>query len=101
MKVMSIKVFEKILLVQLIQPDRIEDREQYRERLIDEIMAGTIRITYPDGTIEEQEPCPLFWEHVKRYIGHDRVFDEICVEIGGCDENDIKSCWKRYFDLEV
>lgn len=38
---MSIKVFEKILLVQLIQPDRIEDREQYRERLIDEIMAGT------------------------------------------------------------
>lgn len=60
MKVMSIKVFEKILLVQLIQPDRIEDREQYRERLIDEIMAGTIRITYPDGTIEEQEPCPLF-----------------------------------------
>lgn len=86
------KVYEKML------GDKIEN---LKNQLIDEIMAGTIRITYPDGTIEEQVPCPLFWEHVKRYIGHDRVFDEICVEIGGCDENDIKKCWRKYLKKVV
>jgi hypothetical protein len=88
------KVFEKMLL------DKIEDKtENLKNKLIDEIiMAGTIRITFPDGTIEKQEPCPLFWEHVKPCIGRDRVIDEICAEIGECN---VIKCWRRYLDLEV
>ncbi|KHO63377.1 hypothetical protein THYS13_15030 [Thermoanaerobacter sp. YS13] len=93
------KVFEKMILEVLL--NKIGNKEQYKEELIDDIMAGTIRITFPDGTVEEQVPCPLFWEHVKPCIGRDRVIDEVCAEFGGCDKNDIKRCWKRYFDLEV
>ena len=77
------KVFEKMLL------DKI-----------DEIMAGIgiIEIIFPDGKIEKQEPCPLFWENVKPLIGRDRVIEEVCAEIGECN---VRECWRKYFELEV
>jgi|Wag4MinimDraft_11_1082651.scaffolds.fasta_scaffold05340_2 hypothetical protein len=86
------KVFEKMLL------DRIEDKEKYKQKFIDDIMEGVIEITFPDGTVEKQEPCPLFWEHVKPLIGRDRVIEEVCAEIGECNA---RKCWRKYFELEV
>ncbi len=72
--------------------------EKTKRRIINEIMKGVIRITYPDGTIEDQEPCPLFWEHIKPLIGRDRVIEEVCAEIGECN---VRKCWRKYFELEV
>jgi len=83
------KVYEKML------GDKIEN---LKDRLIDEIMAGVIKITYPDGTVEKQEPCPLFWEHIKSLIGRDKVIDEVCAEIEDCN---VRECWEKYFELEV
>lgn len=72
--------------------------EKTKRRIINEIMKGVIKITYPDGTTEYQEPCPLFFQHIQPLVGRDTVIERICAEVGECN---VKKCWRKYFELEV